>query len=677
MKAVNKVESVTTQASPSTTQFPGLDPSVSPGDDLYRHVNGRWLATAVIPDDQPSTGSFRLLRDASEEAVHEILDELTDGGSAELVDAAPEATQHEADLLAGLYGRFMDTDAVEAAGVAPLAPALARVAAIASPEDLLAFLGWGLRNGIAGLFYLEEESDPGNPDRYVPWTGQAGIGLPDEAYYRDADKAEIRQAYLAHIQRSLELAGVDGDAAELAATVMSLETEIASHHWDQVRCRDMQAGYNPMPFSELSGSHPGLFLETWRTAASIPESVLGTVVVNQPSFFDELEPMLTAGRLDAWKAWATWAVVRSYSPYLSSDLVEQNFAFYGRTLSGTPVLRARWKRGVSFAESVMGEALGKFYVARHFPPAAKARMDDLVGHILDAYRVSISQLTWMGEQTRAEALTKLSNFRPKIGYPAKWRDFSGFELPGGGLIEAVAAASSFEVDRMIEKLSGPMDPDEWLMFPQTVNAYYHPLRNEIVFPAAILQPPFFDVTADDAVNYGAIGSVIGHEIGHGFDDQGSTCDGSGRLRDWWTEADREAFKARTTALIDQYNALIPVQLQPDGPHVNGALTIGENIGDLGGVGIAFLALKLSFGDDQPEPIDGLSWQQRFFLSYATIWQGKYRDEALRSRIATDPHSPDELRCNQIVRNVDAFYDAFDVTPDNALWLAPEKRVTIW
>lgn len=657
--------------------FHDLDPSVSPADDLYRHVNGRWIDRATIPDDQPSTGSFRVLRDASEEAVHQILDQLADGDAADLIAVAPEATDHEAELLAGLYGRFMDTEAVEAAGVSPLEPIRKQVAAISSPQELVSFLGRGVRQGLAGLFYLEEESDPGDPERYVPWTGQAGIGLPDEAYYRDADKADIRTAYRSHIERSLELVGVPEPAA-LADRVMALETEIASHHWDQVRCRDMQAGYNPMPFTDLAASHPGLFLTAWREAAEIPESVLGTVIVNQPSFFDELEPMLSADRLEDWKAWATWTVVRSYSPYLSQDLVQQNFEFYGHTLSGTPQLRARWKRAVSFVEGVMGEALGKFYVALHFPPAAKERMDALVATILEAYRVSISRLDWMGELTRAEALTKLSNFRPKIGYPAKWRDFSGLQLSDGGLIDAVRAASSFEVDRMIEKLSGPMDPDEWLMFPQTVNAYYHPLRNEIVFPAAILQPPFFDVEADDAVNYGAIGSVIGHEIGHGFDDQGSTCDGHGRLRDWWTEEDRTAFKARTTALIDQYNALVPSQLLPDGPHVNGALTIGENIGDLGGVGIAFLALTLSFGDaGEPAPIDGLSWQQRFFLSYATIWQGKYRDEALRSRIATDPHSPDELRCNQIVRNVDAFYQAFGVTPADKLWLDPEQRVTIW
>ncbi|ALN15376.1 M13 family metallopeptidase [Acidipropionibacterium acidipropionici] len=664
--------------------FRDLDPSVRPADDLYRHVNGRWLAEAEIPEDQASTGAFRVLRDASEAAVHEILEQLASGREADLLAEGPDATEHEAELLSALYRRFMDTEAVEAAGARPLRPVLDRVEAIDSPKALMSFLGWAGRHGVGGLFYLEEDSDPADPDRYVPWTGQAGIGLPDEAYYRDEDKAEIRAAYTTHIARSLTLAGVAGpgsadglDADATAARIMALETEIASHHWDQVRCRDMKASYNPTSFEDLAAAHPGLFLEEWREAASIPEGVLTTVVVNQPSFFDEVEPLITRERLDDWRAWAAWRVVRAYSAFLSSDLVEQNFDFYGRTLSGTPVLRARWKRGVGFVESVMGEALGKLYVARHFPPAAKARMDELVANILEAYRVSITGLDWMGEDTRAEALTKLANFRPKIGYPDKWRDFSGFQLGDGNLVDAVQAASSFELDRTIEKLSGPMDPNEWLMFPQTVNAYYHPLRNEIVFPAAILQPPFFNVDADDAVNYGGIGSVIGHEIGHGFDDQGSTCDGHGRLRDWWTDEDRKAFEERTKALIAQYDALIPTQLQPDGPHVNGALTIGENIGDLGGVGIAYLALRISFAGNPPAPVDGLTWQQRFFLSYATIWQGKYRDEALRSRIATDPHSPDELRCNQIVRNVDAFYEAFDMHQGDDLWLDPDQRVTIW
>lgn len=660
----------------STTPFSDRDPAVSPREDFFRHVNGTWLETAVIPDDKPYTGSFIDLRDASEKAVHEILEELAAGSGKELREAAPEATDHEVELAATLYRRFMDVDAAEAAGHDPLTPLFAEIDAVSSVRELMVFLGRGLRRGIAGLFYLDEESDPADPTRYVLWAGQSGIGLPDEAYYRDEDKADIREAYLVHLEKSLTLAGVV-DAAQAARSVMALETEIASHHWDVVRCRDLQAAFNPTSFAELSDKHPGLHLDAWREAADVPTRVLETVVVNQPSFFDEVEPMLVEDRLDQWRAWARWQVVRSYSPYLSSDLVEQNFDFYGRTLSGTPTMRPRWKRAVAFTEGAVGEAIGKLYVARHFPPESKERMHVLVSNLLAAYRDSISHLGWMGEETRAEALRKLDNFRPKIGYPESWRDYSGLRLTDGGLVDAVQAVSSFSVDHTIEKLSKPVDPDEWLMYPQTVNAYYHPLRNEIVFPAAILQPPFFDAHADDAVNYGGIGSVIGHEIGHGFDDQGSTCDGTGLLRNWWTDDDRAAFEERTKGLVAQYDALVPAQLGPDGPHVNGALTIGENIGDLGGAGIALKALRFSFDGAEPEPVDGLTWQQRFFLSYGRIWREVARDEFVKQSIATDPHSPHEFRCNQIVRNIDAFHEAFGVQPGDGMWLDPDQRVTIW
>ncbi|WP_130866125.1 M13 family metallopeptidase [Acidipropionibacterium timonense] len=664
-----------------TALFDDLDPSVRPADDLFRHVNGRWAATATIPDDQASTGSFRQLRDASEAAVHEILEELG-RDAADLLSAAPEATEHEVQVMAELYRRFMDVDAVEAAGAAPLSPLLARIDAVTTTSQLMTVLGQEHRQGIGGLFYLESESDPADPTRYVPWTGQAGLGLPDEAYYREDDKAPVREAYLAHVTRMFELAGL-AEPATQARAVMDLETEIASHHWDRVRCRDMKASFNPKAFDDLAAAHPGLHLDLWRQGAGIPESVLATVIDNQPSFFNEVEAMVVDERIEQWKSWARWHVVSSLAPFLSQDFVKTNFDFHGKVLNGTPTLKARWKRAVGFVEAAMGEALGKLYVARHFPPAAKERMDALVATLLEAYRRSIQTLDWMGENTRAEALDKLSTFRPKIGYPARWRDFSGLTLPEGGLVDAVSAVASFGLDHTIEKLSGPMDPDEWLMYPQTVNAYYHPLRNEIVFPAAILQAPFFDVEVDDAVNYGGIGAVIGHEIGHGFDDQGSTCDGQGRLRDWWTEADRAAFEERTKALIGQYDALVPLQLQPDGPHVNGALTIGENIGDLGGVGISFKALRIALAADPsvpesgPEPIDGFTWQQRFFLSYARIWREKERDEAMRTGIATDPHSPAEFRANQIVRNVDAFHEAFGVVEGDGLWLDPAQRVSIW
>ncbi|MEA5052788.1 MAG: M13 family metallopeptidase, partial [Propionicimonas sp.] len=452
-----------------------------------------------------------------------------------------------------------------------------------------------------------------------------------------------------------------------------LEAEVAGHHWDKVRTRDLVALYNPTPLADLDAT--GLPWSAILAAAGVPIDSLDTVIVAQPSFVEALPGLLTPSRLEDWKAWARWTLVSSMSPYLPDAMAQNRFDFYGTVLQGTPVMRDRWKRGVDLVERFLGEAVGKLYVERHFSPVAKQRMDVLVANLIEAYRSSIGSLDWMTDQTRAEALHKLSKFTPKIGYPEIWKDYSGLEIVPDDLFGNVLRAHEFVVADEISKLGGPIRRHEWLMTPQTVNAYYHPLRNEIVFPAAILQPPFFDPEADDAVNYGGIGAVIGHEIGHGFDDQGSSCDGDGRLRDWWTPADKDAFTARTTALVAQYDALCPAQL-PD-VHVNGSLTLGENIGDLGGAGIAYQAWRLATGGVEPEPIDGLTGAQRFFLSYGRIWQSKTRDEALAQRVATDPHSPNEFRANQVVRNIDAFYSAFGVTEADAAWLPAQQRVSIW
>jgi putative endopeptidase len=398
-------------------------------------------------------------------------------------------------------------------------------------------------------------------------------------------------------------------------------------------------------------------------------------VLRQPSFTAGLAGLLGEDRLDAWKDWLAWQIVHGAAPYLSGDFVDANFDFYGRTLTGTPQMRARWKRGVSLVEGAMGEAVGRIYVERHFPPASKESMDALVANLIEAYRQSIRTLEWMGKDTRDRALEKLEKFTPKIGYPVKWRDYSSLQLSPTDLLGNVRATSLFEFNRELGKIGKPLDRDEWFMTPQTINAYYNPGFNEIVFPAAILQFPFFDAARDDAANYGAIGAVIGHEIGHGFDDQGSKYDGDGRLQDWWTEADRAAFEQRTGTLIEQYNALAPAQV-PD-HHVNGALTIGENIGDLGGLGIAWKAYRISLGGEEPPVIDGLTGAQRFFLSWAQAWQQKGRDEEVIRLLAIDPHSPNEFRCNQIVRNIDAFYDTFEVSEGDKLWLDPAERVTIW
>lgn len=639
-----------------------FDATVSPAEDLYRHVNGTWLDTATIPADKPSTGAFIALRDASEAAVRDIITSLDPGAEG------------DGGKVAALYASFMDADAVERAGAQPLHRLLAPIDAIDSPLALIRHWGWSARHGRSGLFGLSEDSDPGNPKRYLMFAFQSGLGLPDEAYYREDKHAETREAYRTHIAATLRLAGYE-DADAQAEAVFDLETRIAACHWDKVRCRDMRAMYNPMTWSEFVALAPQLHLDEFISSAQIPASAVGEVIVAQPSFFTDVAPLIADVPISAWRSFARWHLASMLSPLLSSDFVNERFDFYERRLQGTEELRDRWKRGVALAEATFGEAIGKLYVERCFPSEAKQRMDELVANLLRAYRASIETLDWMTDDTRAQALDKLSKFRPKIGYPNTWRDYSQLIVVPDDLIGNVLRANSFALDYSLEKLSGPVDPDEWLMYPQTVNAYYHPLRNEIVFPAAILQPPFFNLNADDAVNYGGIGAVIGHEIGHGFDDQGSTCDGDGVLRDWWTPADREAFEQRTASLIDQYNALSPAQAA--GQHVNGELTIGENIGDLGGLSIAYKAWLLAGNDPDGEPIDGYTPAQRLFLGWAQVWQQKSRDALVKQRLATDPHSPNEFRCNQIVRNIDAFYDAFDVTPDDALWLDADQRVSIW
>ncbi len=654
---------MTTPATEPALDFDDFDTSVRVQDDLYRHVNGGWLARTEIPDDKPVAGAFIDLRDRAEAAVRDIITSSTSG--------APGSDEAK---IADLYASFMAEDAVEAAGAAPLAPLLAEVDAVTSTDDLQRLLGTFARRGIAGLVGIEAESDPGDPSRYVMFVGQSGLGLPDEAYYREDGSAEIRRQYRDHVAASLTLAGV-ADADALATTVLQLETDIAARHWDKVKCRDMRLMYNLMGLDEFEASAPGLQWRAFLTGAGIEESRMADLVVTQPSFFTDVAHLLAEDRLADWKAWATWKVISSLSPYLSSAFVEERFRFYGTVLSGTPRLRERWKRGVALVEDALGEAVGKVYVERHFSATAKERMDVLVANLIEAYRRSIVELDWMTEETKEQALDKLAKFRPHIGFPSRWRDYSSLQVDRDDLLGNVMRAAAFEVDRAVAKIGAPMDREEWLMTPQTVNAYYHPLKNEIVFPAAILQPPFFNEHADDAVNYGGIGAVIGHEIGHGFDDQGSTCDGDGTLRDWWTPKDREAFEQRTAVLIEQYDALEP-ELAP-GHQVNGRLTIGENIGDLGGLSIAYLAHQIATADHPSATLDGYPPEQRLFLSWGAVWQGKSRPETVLQRLATDPHSPNEFRCNQILRNVPAFYAAFDVRETDALWLAEEQRVRIW
>ena len=646
---------------PSGIPVDELDPGIRPQDDLFRHVNGRWLERTEIPADRARDGAFRVLAEAAENAVREIVEEAA---------SAPEGSEER--KLGDLYASFMDADRAEQLGPEPIRETLAEARAVSSVPELLETLGRLERLGIGGPFRLFVGTDPGNPERYLVSFEQGAISLPDESYYREERFAGVREAFPGHVQRMFELAGLP-DAEQAAGRVLALETAVAGHHWDRVANRDREKTYNLRTWAGVLAEGPDL--RGWLAALAPPAGAFDEVVLRQPSFSTGLVSLLTDEHLPAWRDWLCWRVIHAAAGYLSEAFVQEDFGFYGRTLSGTPQLRERWKRGVSLVERAMGEAAGRAYVARHFPPGARERMDVLVANLIEAYRQSIEKLEWMGPDTRRRALDKLGKFTPKIGYPVRWRDYSSLTIDPADLMANVRAARAFEFHRQLSKIGTPVDRDEWFMTPQTVNAYYNAGMNEIVFPAAILQDPFFDPDRDEAANYGAIGAVIGHEIGHGFDDQGSKFDGDGRLTDWWSAADRQAFDTRTRSLIEQYNGLAPKQI-PD-QHVNGALTIGENIGDLGGLGIAWKAYLVSLRGEEAPVIDGLTGAQRFFLSWARIWQSKARDEEAVRLLAADPHSPGEFRCNQIVRNLDEFYTAFDVGATDELWLEPAARVTIW
>ncbi len=650
---------------PSGIETAELDAEVRPQDDLFRHANGRWIERTEIPSDKARYGSFYVLAEEAEKAVHAIIEEAT---------TADPGTEER--RFGDLYASFMDEARIEQLGWSAIAVDLATADAVTDVTSFVSTLGRLERAGVGGFVQAFVDNDPGDPERYLVFLEQGGIGLPDESYFREDTFADIRDAYRAHLERMLGLAGI-ADPAAAAGRVFELETAIAAQHWDKVRCRDSVATYNPMTWDAAAGlaGDGAALLDTWLTALDVPAGSFAEVVVRQPSFLEGLAPLLTADRLDAWRDWLRWQVIRSSAPYLHAEVVAANFDFYGGKLTGTPELRARWKRGVSVVEGAMGEAVGRVYVERHFPGGAKVAMDDLVANLVEAYRRSITDLEWMTDATREKALDKLSKFTPKIGYPVRWRDYTTLDIDAADLVANMRAVAEFEFQRELGKIGKPIDRDEWFMTPQTINAYYNPGFNEIVFPAAILQLPFFDETRDAAANYGAIGAVIGHEIGHGFDDQGSQYDGDGRLTNWWTDDDRAAFEARTASLIAQYDALEPRQLP--GHHVNGALTIGENIGDLGGLSIAWDAYLLSLDGAEPPVVDGLTAAERFFLGWAQAWRTKLRDEEALRLLSIDPHSPAEFRCNQIVRNIDVFYDTFGVTERDALWLDPEDRVTIW
>ena len=646
----------------STTglDFDHIDSSVRLQDDLYRHFNGAWLKSAEIPADRATDGAFIKLRDLSEKRVRAIIESAS--GSA------------EAQKISDVYASFMDADAIEAKGFSPIQADLDACDAIISLSDFISTMAKLEARGLGGIFGSFIYADQKDVNSNILYLAQGAISLPNESYYREDQYAEIRSAFLAHVEAMFTLVGIP-NGAELAAKILALETSVASHHFDAVKDRDATLTYNKLSRTEVIALMPAFDFDLYLQAGEIPSVVLDSVIVQQPPFFAGLSDILAHFDRDSWVAWLKWNVISGSAAYLSADLVNQNFSFYGKTLSGTPELRERWKRAVSLVEGSLGEAVGKVYVEQHFPAAAKAAMEKLVANLIEAYRVSINEIDWMSATTKAKALDKLGKFRPKIGYPDKWRDYSALQTDPHDLFRTIGQVTKFQRDHELSKIGKPVDRDEWHMTPQTVNAYYNPVMNEIVFPAAILQSPFFLLTADDAVNYGGIGAVIGHEIGHGFDDQGSKFDGDGALNNWWSDEDRTAFEIRSNALIEQYNTLVPEET-PD-ITVNGALTVGENIGDLGGLAIAYKAYQISL-EGKPSPvIDNLSGEQRLFLGWAQIWRTKVRPEEMRRRIATDPHSPGEFRCNTIVSNFTPFYEAFGVTEKDGLWLDEASRVQIW
>ncbi|HYD81661.1 MAG TPA: M13 family metallopeptidase [Paucimonas sp.] len=640
-----------------------IDNGVRAQDDFYRHVNGNWLKKTDIPADKIGWGAFHEINEAIQPQLRALIEE-----------AAKNGKDSEARKIGDLFASFMDEARLETLGLKPLQAEFAKIAAVTDKKQIPALIAHFNRIGATAPYFAEVHQDAKDATKYVVDFVQSGLGLPDRDYYLKDDDAklkDVRAKYQAHIEKMLSLAG-DKNAAAGAKAVVELETELAKVQWTKVQNRDPVKLYNKKEIAKLGEMMPGYDWKSYLAAAGIDGKV-DYVIVRQPSYMIGFGEALKKASLETWKTYLRWHLLSSYSVYLPKAFDQENFAFYSTTLRGVPQQQPRWKRAVGLVERSIGEGLGKLYVAKHFPPEHKARMDKLVANLLEAYRQSIDTLDWMGPETKKEAQKKLSTFSPKIGYPSKWRDYSALRVVRDDLVGNVMRANSFEFERNIAKLGKPIDREEWFMTPQQVNAYYNPEMNEIVFPAAILQPPFFNATADDAVNYGGIGAVIGHEISHGFDDEGSQYDEKGNLRNWWTKEDHEKFGAKTKRLIEQYSAFSPVP----GYKLNGELTLGENIADNSGLAIAYKAYKLSLGGKEAPVIDGFTGDQRFFLGFGQVWRGKLREQEAIVRIKTDPHSPPEFRGNGTLRNQPAFYNAFGVKEGDKMYLSPEQRVSIW
>jgi putative endopeptidase len=637
-----------------------IDPTVRPQDDFYRFVNGRWLQRAEVPADMASFGAFTELRLQAQHDVRAIIEEVAAGGFADDPDAA---------RIRAAYLAYLDTERVERLGVTPLAEDLARIDAVRSIADLPGYFAATRRTFGSAPFGFSVGQDQRHADRYAVSISQGGLGLPDRSYYFDDEFTHIRAAYVAYLTELFELAGVDG-ASDDAHAVLALETQLAEPHWTRVQNRDREATYNKVATTDLANAHPNLRWAEFFAAAGVD---VDSVIVRQPTYFDALDRLVATTDPAAWRAWMRAQLLDSAAPLLSEAFRDARFAFRSQTLYGQEEPQPRWREAVGFTERTLGEAVGRLYVSRHFSPEARERMEVMIENLRDAFRESILELEWMTDATRAEALDKLERFNVKIGYPDEWRDYSALDLREDDLVGNARAAAAFRYDEMIGRLGEPVDRNRWGMTPQTVNAYYSPTLNEIVFPAAILQPPFFDVNADDAVNYGAIGGVIGHEFSHGFDDQGRRSDGHGNLRDWWTEEDAAEYTRRAQILIDQYSEYEPVP----GFHIIGAQTIGENIADLAGLTMAYRAYQRSLDGHEAPLVDGFTGEQRFFMGWGQIWRINWREAALQRQLRTGSHSPGEFRVNGIVIHFDAFHEAFGTQPGDAMYLAPEDRLRIW
>ncbi len=638
-----------------------MDTAVRPGDDFFKYANGKWLATFSMPADKARYGSFDALGEKSERDVKAVVQRLATQTPAAGTTAAK---------VGDLYDGWMDDAAIEARGITPLQPYLDRVQAVNDTAGVLALMA---TPDFAAPFDLDIDADPQDPSKYAIWASQGGLGMPDRDYYlgKDATFVKYRAAYKTYVTRIFELLG-DATPAASAETVIALETRIARGHWAQADLRNVEKAIRPMPFADFKAFAPAVSWEQFLPGLGMPAAP-DTIIAYGDTAVRDGAALVGKEAVDRWKTYLTFHIASDNAAHLPKAFDDASFEFFGTTLRGVQAKRERWKRGVTLLDEHLGEGVGEAYVASYFPADHKAKMEALVANLRTALEGRLKALPWMDEPTRAEALKKLATFEPRVGYPTRWRDYSSLTIESGKHFENVVNARAFEWKRQVGRLGKPVDREEWGMNPQTVNAYYNPLMNQITFPAAILQPPFFDIGADAAVNYGAIGGVIGHEIGHGFDDQGRSFDEAGRTRNWWTPETDKKFKAATEQLGTQYSKYCPVA----NGCINGQLTMGENIGDLGGLTMAYTAYKLSLNGKEPPVIDGFTGDQRFFLAWAQVWRSMGREDDTRQRLVTDPHSMGEFRTNGVVRNMDEWYSAFDVKPGDALYLPPDQRVKIW